>query len=84
MNFNSAEFLIFYPIVLLLHFLLPLKVRWIALLAVSYYFYMTWNPSLIFLILFNMLSTDEDAKAKRQQQREKARARRQHAKEVEK
>ncbi len=52
MNFNSAEFLIFYPIVLLLHFLLPMKVRWIALLAVSYYFYMTWNPSLIFLILF--------------------------------
>ncbi len=39
---------------------------------------------LVFLILFNMLSTDEDAKAKRQQQREKARARRQHAKEVEK
>ncbi|MBQ4591759.1 MAG: MBOAT family protein [Clostridia bacterium] len=52
MNFNSAEFLIFYPVVLLLHFLLPMKVRWIALLAVSYYFYMTWNPSLIFLILF--------------------------------
>ena len=52
MNFNSAEFLIFYPVVLLLHFLLPMKVRWIALLAVSYYFYMTWNPALIFLILF--------------------------------
>ncbi len=52
MNFNSAEFLIFYPVVLLLHFLIPLKFRWIALLAVSYYFYMTWNPSLIFLILF--------------------------------
>ena len=36
---------------------------------------------LIFLILFNMLSTDEDAKAKRQQQREKARARKNRAKE---
>lgn len=36
---------------------------------------------LIFLILFNMLSTDEDAKAKRQQQREKARARKKRAKE---
>lgn len=52
MNFNSAEFLIFYPIVLLLHYLLPIRIRWIMLLAVSYYFYMTWNPSLIFLILF--------------------------------
>ncbi|MGN1347254.1 MAG: MBOAT family O-acyltransferase [Eubacteriales bacterium] len=52
MNFNSAEFLIFYPVVLLLHFLIPIRFRWIALLAVSYYFYMTWNPSLIFLILF--------------------------------
>lgn len=39
---------------------------------------------LVFLILFNMLSTDEDAKAKRQQQREKARARRNHAKEAQK
>ena len=55
MNFNSAEFLIFYPVVLLLHFLLPFRFRWIALLAVSYYFYMTWNPSLIFLILFTTL-----------------------------
>lgn len=36
---------------------------------------------LIFLILFNVLSTDEDAKAKRQQQREKARAHRARAKE---
>jgi len=39
---------------------------------------------LVFLVLFNMLSTDEDAKAKRQQQREKARARRKHAKEAHK
>ena len=36
---------------------------------------------LIFLILFNVVSTDQDAKAKRQQQREKARARRNRAKE---
>ncbi len=36
---------------------------------------------LIFLILFNMLGSDDDAKAKRQLQREKARARRNRAKE---
>jgi spermidine/putrescine transport system permease protein len=39
---------------------------------------------LIFLILFNMLSTDEDAKAKRQQQKERARARRAREKEARK
>ncbi|MBQ7933035.1 MAG: MBOAT family protein [Clostridia bacterium] len=55
MNFNSIEFLIFYPIVLLLNYIVPLKYRWIALLAFSYYFYMSWNPSLIFLILFTTL-----------------------------
>ncbi len=55
MNFNSIEFLIFYPIVLLLNYIIPLKFRWIALLAFSYYFYMSWNPSLIFLILFTTL-----------------------------
>lgn len=52
MNFNSLTFLIFYPIVLLLYFILPLKYRWVMLLAASYYFYMSWNASLIFLILF--------------------------------
>ena len=52
MNFNSIEFLIFYPIVLLLNFIVPLKYRWIMLLGFSYYFYMSWNPSLIFLIMF--------------------------------
>ena len=36
---------------------------------------------LIFLILFNVLSTDQDAKAKRQQQKERARARKARAKE---
>ena len=55
MNFNPIEFLIFYPIVLLLNYIVPLKYRWIALLAFSYYFYMSWNPSLIFLILFTTL-----------------------------
>ena len=55
MIFNSFEFLIFFPIVLLLHFLLPLKLRWIALLIASYYFYISWNPELIYLIVFTTL-----------------------------
>jgi len=52
MNFNSFSFLFFYPIVLLLFFRLPHKFRWGMLLIASYYFYMSWNPELIFLILF--------------------------------
>ena len=52
MIFNSLEFLIFLPIVVLLHYLLPLKYRWIMLLAASYYFYMYWDAKLIVLIVF--------------------------------
>ena len=52
MVFNSFEFLIFYPAVLLIHFLLPHRYRWISLLIASYYFYISWNPRLVFLILF--------------------------------
>ncbi len=52
MIFNSAEFLLFYPIVLLFYFILPKKTKWVWLLAASYFFYMIWNPPLIFLILF--------------------------------
>ena len=50
MNFNSFEFLIFLAIVLVLYFVIPHKFRWIVLLIASYYFYMSWNASLVFLI----------------------------------
>ena len=52
MVFNSFEFFIFFPVVLLLYFLWPSKLRFIMLLVASYYFYISWNPSLIWLILF--------------------------------
>ncbi len=52
MNFNSPQFLIFYPLVALLNFVVPLKYRFIPLLIASYYFYMSWNADLVFLILF--------------------------------
>lgn len=55
MVFNSFEFLIFFPIVTLLYFLLPKKFRWIMLLAASYYFYLSWNIELIYLIVFTTL-----------------------------
>ena len=51
MSFNSLEFLLFLPAVVLLYWLLPHKARWILLLAASYIFYMSWNVWLIGLIL---------------------------------
>ncbi len=44
MTFNSLHFLVFLPVVFALHWLLPQRWRWMLLLAVSYYFYMSWNP----------------------------------------
>ena len=57
MNFNSLQYLIFLPIVFILHWLLPEKYRWILLLAASYYFYMSWNAKYVFLILFTTVIT---------------------------
>lgn len=53
MNFNSLAFLIFLPVVVIIYWLLPHKGRKIWLLAASYFFYMYWNPLLIFLLLFS-------------------------------
>ena len=50
MNFNSLQFLIFLPVVLGLYWLIPQKFRWMLLLVASYYFYMSWNAGLVFLI----------------------------------
>jgi len=50
MTFNSLEFLIFYPIVLLLYFLLPKIFKWPVLLVSSYIFYAYYSPSLALLI----------------------------------
>lgn len=52
MVFNSLDFLIFFPVVVLVYFLIPLKFQKVWLLFVSYFFYMSWNPKYIVLILF--------------------------------
>ena len=53
MLFNSFDFLIFFPAVVLVYFLIPQKVRYIWLLITSYYFYMCWNPKYVLLLLFS-------------------------------
>lgn len=52
MLFNSLGFLLFLPIIFIVFWSTPSRWRWIPLLIASYYFYMYWNPKLIFLILF--------------------------------
>lgn len=53
MLFNSEQFLIFFPTVTILFFLLPKRTQWFWLLIVSYYFYMSWDPSYAILILIS-------------------------------
>lgn len=57
MLFNSAQFLIFLPIVVLIYFIIPQRVRYIWLLVCSYYFYMCWNAKYALLMLFSTFTT---------------------------
>lgn len=49
MLFNMTQYLLFLPIVAVAYYSLPIRVHYIWLLGVSYYFYMQWNP------LYNLL-----------------------------
>ena len=57
MLFNSLTYLIFFPLVVTIYFLLPkVKARIILLLIASYVFYMAWNPVYIILILLSTVT----------------------------
>ena len=57
MLFNSLKFLIFLPVILILYFILPEKIKNLWLLGASYYFYMCWNVEYALLILFSTVIT---------------------------
>ena len=57
MLFNSIEFLIFFPIVTLVYFLIPHRFRYLWLLFASYYFYMCWNPKYALLMATSTVIT---------------------------
>lgn len=57
MLFNSLDFLVFFPIVVLLYVVIPVKYRYIWLLVASYYFYMGWNAKYALLIGFSTVVT---------------------------
>ena len=57
MLFNSIDFMIFFPIVTMIYFLIPDKIKHIWLLISSYYFYMCWNAKYAILIFTSTLIT---------------------------
>ncbi len=57
MLFNSIEFLLFFPITVIIYYLIPGRFRYIWLLVASYYFYMNWDPVYVLLLFFTTLIT---------------------------
>lgn len=57
MLFNSVQFIIFFPLVIAILFIMPRKLRMYWLLVTSYYFYMCWNAKYALLIAFSTLIT---------------------------
>lgn len=57
MLFHSLQFLAFFPVVVLIYFIVPRKIKNMWLLAASYYFYMCWNAKYALLLLFSTVIT---------------------------
>lgn len=57
MLFNSIDFLIFFPIVTVMFFIMPRRLRILWLLISSHYFYMSWNPKYAILIAISTMIT---------------------------
>jgi D-alanyl-lipoteichoic acid acyltransferase DltB (MBOAT superfamily) len=55
MLFNSLQFLVFFPLVTLIYFLLPHKWRWFHLLLASCIFYMYFIPVYILILIFTII-----------------------------
>ena len=55
MLFNSLHFLLFFPLVTFLYFILPHKYRWALLLLASCYFYMAFIPVYILILAFTIV-----------------------------
>lgn len=53
MLFNSLEFLAFFPLVVLIYYLIPRKIKYLWILVVNFFFYSCWSP-VYALILFGV------------------------------
>ena len=57
MLFNSIDFLIFFPIVVLFYIAIPARMRQFWLLIASYFFYMNWNAKYALLLFFSTFAS---------------------------
>ncbi len=57
MLFNSIDFLVFFPIVLVVYHVIPNRVKHVWLLMASYYFYMCWNVKYVVLLFTSTVIT---------------------------
>ena len=55
MLFNSLAFLIFFPLTTLIYFLIPYRFRWLWLLLISAYFYMSFVPVYILILVVTIV-----------------------------
>lgn len=57
MLFNSIPFIVFLPIVVLVYYLIPTKIRYVWLLLASYFFYLCQSTSFVSLLLLSTVTT---------------------------
>jgi D-alanyl-lipoteichoic acid acyltransferase DltB (MBOAT superfamily) len=64
MLFNSVDFMLFFPVVIGIYFIIPKRLRVFWLLVASYYFYMSWNVKYVVLIrrIYNLSATAHSKK----------------------
>jgi len=55
MLFNSLEFLVFFPVVTLVYFLLPYRYRWLHLLLASCFFYASFIPAYLGILFLTIV-----------------------------
>lgn len=56
MLFNSAHFVVFFPLVVAAFFLFPRRLQWLVLILASAYFYMAFVPWYILILIFLIVS----------------------------
>lgn len=57
MLFNSYQFMVFFPIALLILFVIPKRMRRVWLLVCSLFFYACWSPKYLMLLLTSIVVT---------------------------
>jgi len=56
MLFNSYHYLIFFPLVVVIYYILPHKTRWLFILIASYYFYSCLKIEYLLILAFSTLA----------------------------